>query len=344
MTTQPPRREPRPDAIARAMAGWQPARVLMSANRLDVFNALGDQLLSVREIARACGAHPRSTRLLLNACVALGFLRKQNNRYGNTPEGLQLLVRGKPTYMGDGINHSDWLWRTWGRLAEAVRTNKPVIASADPGAGPTIHRDFILAMHDRAMHTGEALAEALDLSGRRQLFDAGGGPGTYSCFLARKYPELRCIVFDLPPTVPIASEVIASFGLQDRVTTRAGDYFRDDFGQGNDVVLLSAIVHAMPPRRAKQLLRKAHDSLVSGGLVVVHENLIDSSKTSPTSAVLFSLNMLVNTGHGRSYSGAEISAWMREAGFAKPQVIRLPAPAATSLVTATKPQEEAMPR
>ncbi len=337
MTSQSSRPGPRPDAIARAMAGWQPAKVLMAANRLDVFNVLGEKLLPVREIARACGAHPRSAKLLLNACVALGFLRKEGNRYGNTSEGLQLLLKGKPTYVGDGINHSDWLWRSWGRLAEAARTNKPVVAPADPGQGPVIHRDFILAMHDRAMYSGEALAEALDLTGRRQLFDVGGGPGTYSCFLARKYPELRCIVFDLPPVMAVAEETIASFGLRGRVVTRAGDYFRDDFGEGNDVVLLSAVVHSMPPRRAKQLLRKAHDSLVAGGLVVVHENLINSNKTSPTSAVLFSLNMLVNTGQGRSYSGREVMAWMKETGFVNRAVVRLPPPATTSLVRASKP-------
>ncbi len=337
MTAEASRQEPPPGPIMRTMAEWQPPRVLMAANRLDVFSVLGEEFLPVREIARRCGTHPRSTKLLLNACVALGFLRKQGNRYGNTPEGHQLLVRGKPTYMGDRLNHSDWLWRTWGRLAEAVRTNKPVIAPADPGEGPTIHRDFILAMHNRAMPTGEALAEALDLTGRKQLFDAGGGPGTYSCFLARKYPGLRCIVFDLPPAVPIAEEIIASFGLRDRVVTRAGNYFVDDFGGGNDVVLLSAVFHSMPPRRAKQLLRKAHASLVRGGLVVVHENLVDSNKTSPTPAVLFALNMLVNTGQGRSYSGREIMAWMRETGFANPAVTPLAAPSTGSLVTATKP-------
>jgi predicted O-methyltransferase YrrM len=337
VTTKPPLREGPTSAIVRAMAGWQPAKVLMAANRLDVFNALGEELLPAREIARRCGTHPRSTKLLLNACVALGFLRREGDRYANTPEGLQLLVRGKPTYIGDGINHSDWLWRTWGRLAEAVRSNKPVIAPAGPGEGSTIHRDFILAMHDRAMHSGEALAAALDLTGRRQLFDAGGGPGTYSCFLARKYPELRCTVFDLLPVMPIAEETIASFGLRDRVLFRAGDYFRDDFGGGNDVVLLSAVVHSMPPRRAKQLLRKAYDSLVPGGLVVVHENLVASNKVSPTSAVLFALNMLVNTGDGRSYSGREITAWMRATGFANAAVRRLPPPATSSLVMATKP-------
>jgi hypothetical protein len=337
MTKDAARPQPPRNPIERALAGWQPARVLMAANRLDVFTTLGDRMLSVREIARACGTHPRSTALLLNACVALGFLRKEKHRYGNTPEGLELLVRGKPTYVGDGINHADWLWRSWTRLADAVRTNRPVVAPADPGEGPTIHRDFILAMHNRSMRSGEALARALDLSGRRQLFDAGGGPGTYSCFLAKRYPDLHCIVFDLPPVMPIAEKTIASFGLQGRVVARPGDYFRDGFGSGNDVVLFSAIFHSMPPRRAKRLLGKAHDSLVKGGLVVVHETLIDAGKTSPVQAALFSLNMLVNTHQGRSYSGGEIGAWMKGTGFTGPRVIRLQAPATGSLVVATKP-------
>ena len=146
MTTDPSRREPPPNPILRAMAGWQPARVLMAANRLEVFNVLGKKVLPAGEVARRCGTHPRSTTLLLNACVALGFLRKAGDHYGNTPEGLGLLVRGKPTYIGDGINHQDWLWRTWTRLEDAVRTNRPVIAAPEPGQVPTMHRDFILAM------------------------------------------------------------------------------------------------------------------------------------------------------------------------------------------------------
>ncbi len=337
MTTETSRQEPPANPIVRAMAGWQATKILMAANRLEVFNVISDRLLPAREISKRCGTHPRSTALLLNACVALGFLRKVDSRYGNTPEGLGLLVRGKPSYVGDGINHSDWLWQTWGRLADAVRANRPVVGQREPDQAPTAHRDFILAMHNRAMPTGETLASNLDLSGRRQLFDAGGGPGTYSCFLAKKYPKLRCIVFDLPPTIPIAKEVIASFGLQRRVTTRAGDYFRDDFGKGNDVVLLSAILHSLPPRRGKVLLRKAYDSLVRKGLVVVQENLVGPDKASPASAVVFSLNMLVNTQGGRSYSGAEISSWMREAGFKKPIAKKLPPPAAGSLVIGTKP-------
>jgi predicted O-methyltransferase YrrM len=309
----------------------------MTANRLDVFTALGDRSLTAREVAQACGAHPRSTGLLLNACVALGFLRKRGDRYANSPEAGNLLVKGKPGYVGDGINHTDRLWQAWGDLTEAVRTNRRATVSAGASDVPGIHRDFILAMHTRALRNGEVLAQNLDLTGRKQLFDAGGGAGTYSIFLVRRHPGLRAIVFDLPPTTEIAREVIAGSGVENRITLRAGDYFRDDFGQGNDVVLLSAILHSLSPRRCKLLLTKSYESLVSGGLVVVQEGLVDPDGTSPVWAALFSLNMLVNTGEGRSYSGREIAGWMREAGFVEPVVRALPPPGNASLVIGTKP-------
>jgi predicted O-methyltransferase YrrM len=337
MASSQPSPRPPSDPITRALAGWQPARVLMAANRLNIFTVLGDRYLSVREIAQGCGTHPRSTRLLLNACVALGYLHKVGARYGNSEQARELLVKGEPAYLGDAIGHADHLYVVWGHLAEAVRTNRRVTVSPAASDAPRVHRDFILAMHTRALRSGKALAESLDLTGRRQLFDAGGGPGTYSIFLVRRYPGLRAIIFDLPPTIEIAREVIAASGLEDRISVRPGNYFQDDFGQGNDVVLLSAVFHSMAPRKCLLLLRKSYDSLVSGGIVAVHEGLIDPDGTSPVGAALFSLNMLVNTGEGRSYSGREIAAWMREAGFVETTVKPVPPPANTGLVIGTKP-------
>jgi predicted O-methyltransferase YrrM len=333
-TGQPP---PRRNPINRALGGWQPARVLMAANHLDFFTAIGEESLSADEVASRCRTHPRSTRMLLNACVALGFLEKQDELYRNSPEALESLVHGKPTYIGDAIAHQEDLWEPWGRLHEAVRNNRPVAARPSTERGIEVHRNFILAMHNRAMFGAQALAETLDLTGRRQLFDAGGGPGTYSIFLVKRYPGLKAIVFDLPHTTEIAREVIADFGVADLITTRAGDYFKDDFGQGNDVVLLSAILHSMSPERSKILFQKAHDSLIPGGIVVVHEALVSEDGTSPMRAVLFSLNMLVNTSGGQSYSGEEIMRLMTEIGFVQPRVVHLPPSIGMSLVISVKP-------
>ncbi len=336
MTTGSNREAQRPSPINRAMSGWQPARVLMAANRLDFFTTIGDGALTAEEVATKCSTQPRPTRALLNACVALGFMEKKGDLYSNTAEAKALLVRGKPTSIADGIAHQDDLWASWGKLHEAVKYNRAASERWSLIEEPKVHRNFIMAMHDGAVVGAPLVAETLDLTGRKQLFDARGGPGTYSIFLVKKYPGLKAIVFDLPQTVEIAKEVIAKYGVNDRVTTQAGNYFKDDFGQGNDVVLLSAILHSMSPERSKGLLKKAYDSLVPGGLVVVREGLLDDEGTSPVGAVLFSLNMLVNTGEGQSYSGKEIMELMQSVGFTQTKVVPLPPGARSSLVVGVK--------
>ena len=76
---------------------------------------------------------------------------------------------------------------------------------------------------------------------------------------------------------------------------------------------------------------------MSGGRLVVHEILIDPEGTSPLQATLFSLNMLVNNGEGRAYSGQEIMALMRESGFVPRETRSLLPPLVTSLVIGEKP-------
>jgi predicted O-methyltransferase YrrM len=329
--------EPAHGPVLRTMGSWQAARVLMTANRLGIFQALGEAALTAEQVAQRCDAHPRSTAFLLNACVALGFLHKEGERYANTTEALEALIPGKPNYLGDAIKHDEWLWNVWTHLDEAIRTNRPVRQRAQPPAGPQSWREFSQGMHNLAMRSAPILAESLDLSDKRQLLDCGGGAGTYSIFLARRYPRLRAVVFDLPETIKLAEEVIAESGLTDRIATRAGNYFADDLGEGYDVVFLSAVLHSIAADGRRLLLDRCHRSLVSGGWLVVHEILIDPEGTSPLQATLFSLNMLVNNGEGRSYSGQEIMALMRESGFVPRETRSLLPPLVTSLVIGEKP-------
>ena len=79
MTSRARRVTTQPNLIARLLGGWQPAQVLMAANHLDFFNAIGEGALSAKEVAGHCKCHPSSTERLLNACVALGILEKEGS-------------------------------------------------------------------------------------------------------------------------------------------------------------------------------------------------------------------------------------------------------------------------
>jgi hypothetical protein len=52
-------------------------------------------------------------------------------------------------------------------------------------------------------------------------------------------------------------------------------------------------------------------------------------------ALIFAVNMLVNTDAGGTYSFDEIAAWLTEAGFAEPRQLSAPRP--SPLILARKP-------
>jgi hypothetical protein len=61
---------------------------------------------------------------------------------------------------------------------------------------------------------------------------------------------------------------------------------------------------------------------------------LNDDKTGPVTAALFSINMLVGTPHGASYSEAEYTDWLKKTGFEQVRRVTLPGP--TDLIVATK--------
>jgi len=66
----------------------------------------------------------------------------------------------------------------------------------------------------------------------------------------------------------------------------------------------------------------------------VQDFILNPAKTAPRAGALFSLNMLVGTREGASYSEDEYRAWMIEAGFQDVSRISLVGP--TSLMVGSK--------
>lgn len=325
------------ELIHLALGYWR-AQVLFTAHGLNVFDKLSDGEIAPEELALQCGSSVEYTERLLSACVALGLLKKENGRYSNLRIADSFLVEERPQYMGHWINlMSDW-YQPWGRLPEAIRTGKPV---EDPfehlGGRSDYTRDFILAMHDYANGPGRDMVRHVDLTDRKRLLDMGGGPGTYSILLAQNYPQLNAVVFDLPPVIEIAREVISGYdGIRNRVTTQAGDYLVDDWGKGYDVILLSNMLHQEDPETCKMIIRKAYDALEDGGLLVVQGSFLNRDKNGPVWPTLQSLQILLVYQGGRTYSVDEMVVLINEVGFSNPEHKKISFHGAESIIVATK--------
>jgi hypothetical protein len=305
--------------------GYRAARVLHVANEIDLFTGLSDKEMTLEEISQTCSTKPDMTGKLLIACTAMGLLEKGGSRYRNTELSNTYLVRGRELYQGNIIAHSGTVCNFWNSLEDEVRiTARP---EKKPGEE---HRNFIMGMHNIAVAgRAEAFTDHIDLSGRKKLLDVGGGPGTYSIAACRHYPQLEAVVFDLPDTIAIANEVIAGEGMQDRVTTQAGNWETDTFGEDNEVVLFSNILHG-PGSQAETKLKKAYDSMESGGLLLVQDFLLNDEKTGPLIPALF--NVMVG-----AYSRRELLSLIKEAGFVHDKVVVSSKEIGFTWITAEKP-------
>jgi hypothetical protein len=325
--------------------GFWSFKTLASAYELGLFEQLsGTSGTTAGELADRLGIASRPAEMLLTGCAALGVLQKQDGRYVNSPLSDEYLVPGKPNHIGGLITMFDRrLYGGWGKLTEAIRTNRPTTWDPDrerslfDSADPEMLSTFWEAMHAMSTLTGRALGEALDVGRFRRLLDVGGGSAAFDIVLCQRYPQLRATVYDLEFVADIAEHNVKDADLTDRITVTPGDFFVDDtFPGGHDVHLFSMIMHDWDEEHDHLLLRKSFESLERGGAVLICELLVDDDKTGPVPAALMSLNMLVETA-GRNYTAAEYSDWLTDVGFVDPQVVRFEAPGANGVVTARKP-------
>jgi len=172
-----------------------------------------------------------------------------------------------------------------------------------------------MGMFNLAMGIAPRLTFQMDLAGRRRLLDLGGGPGTYAIHFCLANPDLSAVIYDRLTTEPFALKTAEKFGLQDRITFAGGDFNSDPITGGPyDVAWLSHILHSNSPEECQRLLQKTAEVMEPGGLILIHEFVLNNTKDSPEFPALFSLNMLVNNEGGRSYSEEELRTMLKNAG------------------------------
>jgi predicted O-methyltransferase YrrM len=318
--------------------GFFGSQVLFVLNELGVFDRLAHEPLAAPDVAEALKVDPDATERLLNAGVAAKLLTFREGRYSNSPVTARVLVDRGPGYLGNWLRWMAHLSRAWTRLSDSVRSGSPVVDSARfLGGDEEFTRDFVLAMEDYARVRGAEVVRYLDLRDARRLVDVGGASGAYAIMFASTWPELHVTVFDLPEVVAMARDRIAASGLDNRITTVAGDYHLDEVGEGYDVVFLSDVLHQEDPRGAEDVLGKCYRALRPGGTIVVQGMFLNEDRVSPRWPVMHSLILLLVYGGGRAYSRGETVQLLERAGFQGPQHQRMSLGNVNSLLIARRP-------
>ena len=293
---------------------FEKSQTLLAATQLDIFTVIDDNTMSAGEIAGEIGTDEKATQRLLDALCALKLLSKSTGKYYNSTKAKDYLVKGKPGYMG-GLQHVYYLMNAWDSLVNVVINGKP----ADPQLFNYQDTDrmnaFLKYMHWRGSMQAPYVVEKIDLSNVNKVLDLGGATGPYSMELIKSKPDMRVVLFDKPEVIPSAREYMEEEGFENRIETIAGDFFNDNIGNNYDLVFASFILQNFSIRKCIRLLRKVYESMNMGGKLVVQEILLDDERTSPQYNSLFSLNLMVNTEGGNTFTETDIWIMLREAWF-----------------------------
>ncbi|XP_070607130.1 acetylserotonin O-methyltransferase-like [Erythrolamprus reginae] len=302
-------------------------KIISTACELGVFDLLGEsrEQLCSTTIAERLSSSPIGMQRLLEACVGLKLLTLEwkdgKDLYGNTDFTNLYLVKSSPKSQYYSIKfYSEAVYPSMQYLPDAVRKGKNQIPSVYGSSANKLYEvtcreelhSFSNYMNELWPVVGREVLSALDLSQFPLICDLGGNTGGLAKELISLYPKCTVTIFDLPEVVEASKNHYLS-SEETRITSHAGDFFKDPFPEA-DLYIFARILHNWSDERCFQLLHKVYQTCKPGGGVLIVEMLLDEDRRGPLPAHIYSLLMLHYT-EGRERSTTEFNVLLRKAGI-----------------------------
>ena len=297
--------------------GFMHAGTLLAAIELGLFDALAESPRTAAEVGAVLGLDEERAEKLITACASLELLERDGDRVRNAPDVDRFLVRGKPSYFGGYLVHFGMgSYSGWGKVAEHLKsTESSGRRYYDLTQNAEEARSLTEAGYTGSQGTARRMAGRYDFSRFHHLLDLGGGSGVYSIEACKKNAGLRATVLDAENVCVVTREFIEKAGRSDRIQAVGGDFTRDPFPPGADVVLLCGNLHAYDSATARHVIQKAYDLLPSGGGMILCDYMINAERTGPPVSAFLSVSLNFRGGSGKVHDAGEFRAYLEGAGF-----------------------------
>ena len=293
------------------------SKLLLTGIELKVFNVLSKPKQS-KDVANTIDTHPSNTRLFLDSLVAMDLLHKKEGLYRNSPIAQTFLVENSPTYMGRLLTFLKPDDKFLQNLPQLVKegppppsTEKPTFSEEELLKGVELMADI-----EKVGYTQEAVNVLLELPefpSFQKMLDLGGGPGLIGMAIVDAHPEMKGVIFDLPPVVKEAEKFIEEYEMKDRMEVLGGDFNNDSIGEGYDLVWASGVFQFAVD--IDSVVRKVYDALNPGGVFVSLMPFgLSHERTKPESTVLSLLSMAL-MGQEMEINQGYVSNSMLKIGF-----------------------------
>ena len=314
--------QPSPDdslRMTQLLFGFTTSQALYVTARLGVADALLDGPRGIEDLSDMTGADPDALYRVIRTLAQLGvFQTEADGKIAITPLGATLAPKVPGSVHGISRYLMETHYQPFGELLHTARTGE---TAANYLYGMNffdwiVPQPELLAVQNAAMASvsegwrGPFLS-SYQLPPGRVVADIGAADGSMLARLIAQAPGLRGIVFDLPAVIPAAEQVLAHYGVDDRVSIRAGSFFEEV--PAADVYLMSMVLHDWDDASSVRILQTIADAALPGARLVVIECVVPPGD-GPHFSKATDLIMLAMSG-GKERTAAEYTDLLTAGGF-----------------------------
>ena len=322
------------------IAHWGGELLLQAAqmNLADKF--AGDEPRTAAELAAEYGMRHRELYRYLRSLTGLGLLASAGSDSFRLTDLGAALRTGAPGAARSAVIalNGDMVKPAWKAFDHGLFTGDPGFekahgmglfeyCQANPGMAQ-LFSETMVGFHGREP---PAVAEAYDFSGTGSLVDVGGASGNMLGHVLSRHPNVRGVLYDLPHVVVDAPPLLATFGVEDRVTIESGSFF-DSVPAGHDAYLLSHIIHDWDDGENATILKNVREAMNPDGKLLIVEMVLPEGDEPHMGKMLDMMMLLVPGGEERTPS--EYAALLEPNGFRVERVV--PTASAVSVVEAVR--------
>ena len=301
---------------------YSAARAIMAGAELGIYEAIGKDNKTSKEITALCNTNEHATLQLLNCLVGVGYLKYADGKYSIKPRNQKWLLKEFDTNYIAKLRFQILEWEWMAKLENYVRTGSTLqLHSIDDKKMWDLYQE---GMRDLSVAVAKEVAGKIPISKNAiSMLDIGGSHGLYSIELCKKYPSLNSTVFELPAAVEAASAIAKRYDTTGgRVSYRGGNALNDDLGtEKYDLVMINNVVHHFSEEQNFSLAKKIATALKPGGIYVIGEVIrLAKPGEGGVAAAVTSLYFSITSASG-NWSEQEISSWQQAAGLKQEKTI-----------------------